>query len=261
VRARATHCLAAAALAAGFVGCFTPVGPDGLPIRDPCEGSNRPVFGFNDGLDRYVLNPLAEGWRFITFHELRVALDKLFYNLRFPARFVSSLGQGKGGAAASETGRFLVNSTVGIVGLWDPATRLGIARHDEDFGQMFGKWGIGSGPYWMVPVLGPSGPRDFVGFLFDSVFSLTILLPGAGALGALNARAIADPQIEIARESALDLYVFTRDGYLQRRDALVEDRDVPGGDGQGPPDELYELGEDEDFEDDEPLEADEETQP
>lgn len=251
MRHRNAHRLACVVLVAALAGCFTPMGPDGRPIRDPYEGSNRVAFAFNDGLDRYVLNPLAEGWRFITFHEMRVALDKLFYNLRFPVRFVSTLGQGKGIAAGSELGRFLINSTVGIAGLWDPATRIGLDQHDEDLGQMFGKWGIGSGPYWVVPLLGPSGPRDFVGSVFDmllgSLPSLLLEVPVTTfPLSMLNGRAIADPQVEIARGTALDLYVFTRDGYLQHRKAQVEDRDVPGREGQGPPDDLYEI---EDFDD------------
>jgi phospholipid-binding lipoprotein MlaA len=254
--------VAAAVLLAACAG--PPRGPEGWIAPDPCEASNRAVFDFNDGVDRWVIDPLATGWSFITPRALRVALDKAFHNLEFPVRLVSNLGQGELAQAGSETGRFLLNTTVGIAGLFDPASAVGLGRYDEDVGQMFGRWGIAAGSYWVVPFVGSSNPRDFVGLLFDSALDLAILLTGAGALDLVNGRAIADPQVELAREAALDPYVFVRDAYLQRRQAQIRDLEPiePESTGEpAPADALYEL-EDElyDLDGDEPdseLEEDE----
>jgi phospholipid-binding lipoprotein MlaA len=218
--------------------------------RDPYEGANRAVFGFNEGVDRYVMGPLATGWTWITFEAMRESVDRFFGNLRFPVRFVSSLGQGKLGGAGRELGRFATNTTIGVVGLFDPASRFGLRPSNEDFGQMFGAWGVPAGPYWVVPILGPSGPRDFAGGLCDMVFDLGIGfsvagIPGVGLLNIVNARALADDRIRETRASALDLYVSVRDAYTRNREDLVEDR-TPGGaiEGEAPPpdDSLYELG-------------------
>ena len=119
--------------------------------------------------------------------------------------------------------RFVINSTVGIAGFFDPATKWGLPRRDEDVGQMFGHWGIPPGPYMMVPFLGPSDPRDFVGYLFDTALSpLTWLVPGSSVPNIVNARARADEKIEAARNSSLDYYVFVRDAYVQYREAAVD---------------------------------------
>lgn len=233
-------------------GCLSPPpGPDGRVDPDPLQGSNRAVFGFNEGVDRWVLNPLAEGWEFVTPKQLRVALDKAFFNLGFLDRFFSNLGQGKPKYAGTETLRFLVNTTLGLAGLFDPASRFGIPRTDEDFGQMFAVWGLGSGPYWVLPLFGPSNPRDAWGLLFDSALNPVsnpatgLVVPGLGLLATVNRRAILDPQIESLRESSVDLYVAVRDGYRQRREAQIADRDFEEERAlDGPSDDLYEVPED-----------------
>ncbi len=223
-------------LATLLVGCATTRYPDGSINHDPVEGSNRGVFSFNRGLDEYVLEPVADGWAFITPNGLVVAFDRFFTNLKFPVRFLTNLGQGEIVQSGAEVGRFIVNTTIGILGFFDLATPMGIGFYEEDFGQMFGRWGIPSGAYWMVPIVGPSSPRDLVGFFFDSVFNL---LPWFGTPVALvNSRAIAAPQIDLAEETALDYYVFVRDAYIQRRNAQVLNT---LGDAAGSSDELYEI--------------------
>jgi phospholipid-binding lipoprotein MlaA len=208
--------LAAAALfAAACAG--TPPNP-----ADPWQGSNRNVFEFNDGVDRYVLRPVSRGWTFITWDGLRDSVAKFYYNVGFPSRFVANVGQAAGQQAIIEVARFVINSTVGIAGFFDPATKWGLPRRDEDIGQMFGHWGIPPGPYMVVPFLGPSDPRDFAGYLFDTALSpLTWLVPGSSVPGLVNARARADEKIEAARNSSLDYYVFVRDAYVQYREAAV----------------------------------------
>ena len=189
---------------------------------DPWQGMNRPVFQFNDGVDRYVLRPVSRGWTFITFEGLRDSVAKFFYNTAFPSRFVSNVGQGEGQQAITEVARFLVNTTVGVAGFFDPATRWGLPRRDEDIGQMFGRWGIPTGPFWVVPLMGPSDPRDFAGSVSDTALSpLTWFVPGSGVVSVVNSRARADKRIEAARRSALDYYVFVRDAFLQYRSSAV----------------------------------------
>jgi phospholipid-binding lipoprotein MlaA len=190
---------------------------------DPWQGSNRNVFEFNDGVDRYVLRPVSRGWTFITWDGLRDSVAKFYYNVAFPSRFVSNVGQAAGQQAIIEVARFVINSTVGLAGFFDPATKWGLPRREEDVGQMFGHWGIPPGPYMMVPFLGPSDPRDFVGYLFDTALSpLTWLVPGSSVPNLVNARARADEKIEAARNSSLDYYVFVRDAYVQYRAAAVD---------------------------------------
>jgi phospholipid-binding lipoprotein MlaA len=212
------------ALSGGLAGCLSSQpDADGWIDPDPLERSNRAVFAFNEGLDKILLQPIGRVWRFITPQFLRQGLDNAFTNLKFPVRAVSVLGQGRARNAGTETLRFLTNSTIGLVGIWDPASRLfGMPYYDEDFGQMFAVWGIGSGPYWMLPFFGPSSPRGTTGRVFDSVFNL---LPSYGVpLEIVNSRAIAVPTVDTARATSLDYYIFLREAYLGQRAQLIEDR-------------------------------------
>src|SRR5262249_48858706 len=143
---------------------------DGQPLResDPIEGINRALFSFNDLLDRGFLEPIATGYSYVTPRVLRTSLDKAFTNLRFPVRFAGNLFQAEFKHTGEETLRFAVNSTVGIAGLFDPATRFGIGFYDEDFGQALGSYGIGPGPYLMLPIMGPSDTRDTLAMVVDA---------------------------------------------------------------------------------------------
>jgi phospholipid-binding lipoprotein MlaA len=226
---------------------------------DPWAPFNRPVFQFNDSLDRHVLRPVAVGWTHITFEAMRDSIAKFFYNAAFPSRLVSNLGQGDLLQAANEVGRFAINTTVGLAGFFDPATRIGLSRRDEDAGQMFAIWGIPSGPYWVIPFLGPSTPRDAAGMAVDALldpiawieFAFSIpTFGGPTVLNVVNARARADKRIEQAREAALDFYVFVRDAYEQRRAAEIANHaslsDYGSGaiyENTGPSDQLYEVPE------------------
>ena len=235
-------------------GCLTPPpGPDGVVDRDPYETQNRLFFAFNDGLDRIALEPLGKLWRFLTPRFVRTAFDNAFTNMRYPIRAVSCMGQGRATHAGLETIRFLVNSTLGVVGLWDASTQLfAIPYYDEDSGQMLAVWGIPSGPYWMIPLLGPSTPRDTVGYILDGLMNLT---PSYVAPVAwLNGRAIAVPTIDRAREASLDYYTFVREAYLQRRDAQIEEKgalrrtepEAPAAaepEPEAPADDFYEIEE------------------
>ncbi len=217
---------------------------------DPYESVNRGIFEFNDQLDAYALEPAAKGWSFITPEALRIALGKFFQNLKFPVRFLTNLGQGQVKRSGSELARFITNTTVGLLGFFDPATRFGLGKYPGDFGLMFGRWGIPSGPYWVIPLVGPSNPRDGVGYVFDSVLNpLSLAGPvvaGAGAVtSTVNGRALAEAQVDLAREAALDLYVFVRDAFIQRRLAQIRNQDLFETDtSESDEDDLYDIPDD-----------------
>lgn len=200
----------------------TPDGPEEAHgIQDPLESVNRPVFTVNRAFDDYALRPVARGWKFITPARMRRSITNVYRNYTFPQRFVSAMGQAEFREAHVELARFLVNSTVGIGGLFDPATRLGLEKFEDDLGMMFARWGIPSGPFIMVPIMGPSTPRDTAGDVLSIALNplmwLGVSIPPVGLLFAINGRAEADDAIEASKHAALDYYVFVRDAFIQRR--------------------------------------------
>ena len=228
-------------LVVGLAGCART--PESQEIHDSWEPVNRPVFGFNRGVDDHALGPVARGWRKITPGVMRDGISNAYRNLTFPQRFLSTLGQAEGEKAGTELARFLVNSTVGLGGIFDPASKLGLGRYDETLGRMFARWGIPPGPYMVVPLLGPSTPRDAVGGMIGVALNplmwVGVSIPGLGVLFAVNGRAQADEKIETAKRAALDYYVFARDAYVQSDGEGNWWDDSPIG--AGPSDELYEV--------------------
>jgi phospholipid-binding lipoprotein MlaA len=210
---------------------------------DPVEPVNRGFFAFNDGLDRVVVEPLARGWAFVLRPAGTRAVDRLFTNLEFPIRFVGNVLQARPLAAGEEVGRFLVNTTAGIVGLFDPASSLGLGLYDEDIGQAVAVWGVAEGPYLMAPLLGPATTRDFVTGFADSA----LLGPASIArstVGMLNTRALLLDDVRQARAAALDYYALVRNGYLSIRRAQVEDRS-PTDSQTEIPDDFYDIDDEE----------------
>jgi phospholipid-binding lipoprotein MlaA len=205
-------------------------------VRDPWEGMNRGIFAFNERLDWYFLEPLATGWDAVVPDPVESALARFFTNLRFPIVFGNDVLQAKPLEAATDVARFLVNSTVGVAGLFDPATRLGLEENDEDLGQTLGVLGVPEGPYFVIPFLGPSTVRDAFGLAGDS-FSTVYPWFGPFWVGfavtgtdILNDRSIALEAIAEERAQAFDFYAFVRSAYLQNRRARVSDEiadDVP----------------------------------
>jgi phospholipid-binding lipoprotein MlaA len=231
----------AALLLATAIGCATAQNPD------PLEPVNRPTFRLNDGLDWWVLRPVGDGWAFVTPEAGRRSVAKVFANLGFPRRFLANLLEAEGRAAGTELIRFVVNTTVGLAGFFDPAGHWGIEPRDEDFGLAFGRWGVGSGAYLQLPVLGPSSYRDGVGWIFDTALDGTtwigiFVVPGLGVLRAVNQRALAADEIAEFREASLELYVSLRNAYLQNREARVRGEDSPSPEVE---DDLYEFDDDE----------------
>ncbi len=218
-------------LAALSLGCASHTGP----TSDPLEPLNRGLFWFNEQVDGYVLEPVARGWDWITPDPVQRSISRFFTNLRFPVVFVNDLLQGKPGAAGTDVVRFVMNSLWGIGGLFDPATEIGLAQSDEDFGQTLGVWGVGPGPYLVLPILGPSNARDLVAGAADSAASVVPffldrwILAGARALQGVNQRAMLLDEIEQARRDSFDFYLFVRDAYLARRRAAIRDGALPTG--------------------------------
>lgn len=196
---------------------------------DPWEGFNRKVFAFNDVVDRYALKPVARGYRFITPDPVETGVGNFFSNLGEIRTTLNSLLQGEGGNAGVSTGRFLINTTVGIGGLFDVATRMDITGREEDFGQTLGAWGVGEGAYLVLPLLGPSTVRDTAGLPVDAyTYPLTYVEDDTVRYG-LRALQIIDARAGLLDQEALirgDRYSFIRDAYLQQRRFEVNDGEL-----------------------------------
>lgn len=209
-------------------GCATSGNP-----KDPVEGFNRAMFAFNEGLDKAVLKPVAQGYDAVLPTPAQTGVSNFFGNIRDVFIGVNNLFQGKVPEAASDLGRVVVNSTVGILGLIDWATDMGLEKHDEDFGQTFGRWGAGPGAYVVVPVFGPRNVRDTVGLVADVAVDPVANMNNVAARNTLMVtRLVSDraellPADKVIEEAALDKYSYIRDAYLQRRRSLVYDGAPP----------------------------------
>lgn len=216
--------------AVALAGCAT--GPDRDP-RDPLEDFNRAAYSFNDLLDRALLEPLAQGYNYITPAPVNKGVTNFFNNLRDIRSAVNNLLQFKIGRAFSDVGRFAVNSTVGILGLMDVASNMNLPRYDEDFGQTLGVWGFGSGPYIVFPFFGPSSGRDGVGLVVDWFTDPIYYIEDDATRLTLRGLDIVDTRADllsasrVLEQAALDPYAFVRDAYLQRREDLVYDGNPP----------------------------------
>ncbi|MCK9606244.1 MAG: VacJ family lipoprotein [Methylomonas sp.] len=190
---------------------------------DPYEGFNRSMYGFNMGLDRYLLKPVADSYKFITPDFMQTGVTNFFNNLKGINVVLNDLLQGKFEQSASDLGRFTTNSTIGLLGLFDVATPLGLSQNVEDFGQTLAVWGVDQGPYLVLPVLGPTTARDGGGIIFDKAANPGTYVPGTGIVEGINERANAEGALNFINEAALDPYVFTRESFLQYRNNLIND--------------------------------------
>jgi phospholipid-binding lipoprotein MlaA len=224
-----------------LAGCAT-VPPGERDPRDRFERMNRSVYRFNDALDRGVARPVAKAYTKVIPQPLRTGVSNFFENLSYPTTIVNDLLQAKPKPFLRDTARFVVNTTFGLGGLFDPATQMGLPTGDEDLGQTMGRWGIPSGPYLVLPLLGPSTTRDAFGRAGDNLTSDPTLLIdddptryGLMALGLVDQRASL-LQADSVLQQSFDPYVFMRNAYLQRREYQVRD----GLPGEGEDFEIYE---------------------
>ncbi len=239
------------ALTAGLLGlgaCAAPhPGSNAPALRDPYEKFNRGVYGLNKGLDRYAAKPATKVYRFAIPVVARRGITNIFNNLEEPLSFANAILQGKPRRAWHTLKRFVINSTIGVGGLADHATGMGLPAESEDFGQTLAVWGVKSGPYLMLPFLGPSTFRDGTGFAVDSVADPVTYARNAAfhpsfgakvaifAVRTLDLRSkLIDAGADSVLESSLDEYATVRSAYLQRRQSDIYDGNPPEDDEDGP---------------------------
>ena len=210
--------------------------------KDPLQAYNRVMFAFNERADQYALKPVAKAYRFITPKPVQFVVGNFFSNLGDLWTGFNNLLQGKGKAAASDTARFFVNSTLGFLGFADVATELGLEKHNEDFGQTLGWWGVPSGPYFVIPLLGPSTIRDAASRPVDTYGQPYMWQDGHDALkwslwtvDKVHTRASLLDAENALNDAALDKYTLMRDGWLARRRNQVYDGDPPDEDDAADP--------------------------
>ncbi len=213
--------------------CATVTHPD---PADPWEGMNRNIQVFNDEVDRFILKPVAKGYQWITPEFVDIGLSNFFSNLKDIGVSVNDFLQAKPKQGGMDAARFLVNSTAGIGGFIDVATLIDLPKHEEDFGQTLAVWGVPRGPYFVMPLLGPSSVRDVGGYVGDAAlhpFTYTLffgstalstgLSVGLRSLEVIDVRADFLDAEAVASEAAVDRYIFFRSAYMQRRDYLIND--------------------------------------
>lgn len=201
--------------------------------KDPIEGFNRAMFAVNETIDSYAVRPVAKAYDDYLPVVVKAGVSNFFGNIDDVFTGVNNFLQGKPGDGASDLGRFVINSTIGILGMVDVASDIGLAKHDEDFGQTFGRWGVGNGPYVVLPVFGPKTARDTVGFMVDRYVDPVGNIEDVSVRNSLSALRIVSiraellPADKVVDEAALDKYSYVRDGYLQRRRSQIFDGDAP----------------------------------
>lgn len=216
--------------AAILAGCAS----TGSNPRDPYEGFNRAMFSVNEGFDTVVSKPLAKGYDAVAPLPVKAGVGNFFGNVGDLWTGVNNGLQGKIGDGASDIGRLLINSTVGILGLFDVASELGLEKHEEDFGQTLATWGVGDGGYLFWPVLGPRTVRDTAGFVVDAYADPVLwgiddipVRNSAYVVRFVDIRASLLPSDKVVDEAAIDKYAYIRDAYLQRRRSQIFDGRPP----------------------------------
>ncbi len=219
--------------AVGFAACLvTPAVASAQEAQsDPWEGFNREMYALHEGVDQALLEPVARGYRAITPSPVRQGVLNFLRNLRGPVIFANDVLQGEIGRAGTTAVRFGVNSTIGIAGIFDPATSMGLERHDEDFGQTLAVWGVDAGPYIFVPLLGPTTVRDGAGRIIDVVFDpltwaefdeVDEVRIGRTVLAGVAAREQVLETVDDIRRDALDPYVTIRTSYGLLRQSAIQ---------------------------------------
>jgi len=212
----------------GLSGCATTANNP----KDPYEGFNRAMFSVNEKID-LVVKPVAQGYDAAAPLPVRAGVGNFFGNISDLWTAVNDLLQGKGAQGLSDVGRVLVNTTIGIGGVFDVASEMGLEKHSEDFGQTMGKWGVGDGPYFYWPIIGPRTTRDTFGWAVDSSADPVWRLNDVGLRNSLagtrfiDLRASLLPADKVVDQAAFDKYNYIRDAYLQNRRNEIHDGNPP----------------------------------
>ena len=197
--------------------------------EDPWEGFNRAIFRFNDTVDTYALKPLAQGYQAVTPQFLEDGVHNVFGNLGDVGNLANNLLQGKFHDAGVDTSRVIFNTTLGVLGFFDVAKHMGLQKNDEDFGQTLGAWGLGSGPYVVLPLLGPSTVRDAAGKVPDSFLEPYPYIDHVPTRNVTRGVDVIDTRASLLSAEKLisgDKYIFIRNAYLQNREFKVQDGQV-----------------------------------
>ena len=200
---------------------------------DPIEPINRGIYSFNSTFDHYLLKPIAKGYDAVVPGLVKTGVTNVFQNVSDAQSLVSDALQLKGAKFGNDLGRVVLNTTFGIGGIFDLATPLGIERGNEDIGQTLGYWGIGAGPYLVIPFLGPSSLRDAVGRYGDSQINPLSRVSSVPVRNSLTGLSVVDARVgvfpaeDLLNQASLDKYTFLRSAYLQRRQSLVLDGKRP----------------------------------
>ncbi|CAM3976500.1 MULTISPECIES: VacJ family lipoprotein [Pseudomonadaceae] len=197
--------------------------------EDPWESFNRPIFRFNDTVDTYALKPIAQGYRAVTPQFLEDGVHNVFGNIGDVGNLANNLLQGKLHNAGVDTGRLIFNTTFGLLGFFDVAKHMGLRKNDEDFGQTLGVWGLDSGPYLVIPLLGPSTVRDATGRVPDSFLTPYPYMDHVPTRNVTRGVQVVDTRANLLQAERLvsgDKYIFIRNAYLQSREFKVKDGQV-----------------------------------
>ena len=200
---------------------------------DPIEPINRGIYSFNSTFDHYLLKPIAKGYDAVVPGLVKTGVSNVFQNMSDAQSLVSDALQLKGAKFGDDLGRVMLNTTFGIGGIFDLATQLGVERGNEDIGQTLGYWGIGAGPYLVIPFLGPSSLRDAVGRFGDSKLNPLSYVSSVPVRNSLTGLSVVDARVglfpaeDLLNQASLDKYTFLRSAYLQRRQSLVLDGKRP----------------------------------
>ncbi|WP_260407215.1 VacJ family lipoprotein [Pseudomonas fluvialis] len=196
---------------------------------DPWEGVNRSIFTFNDTLDTYALKPAAQGYQYVTPQFLEDGIHNVFNNIGDVSNLTNNLLQAKFEDAGVDTSRLIFNTSFGLLGFFDVATRMGLQRNDEDFGQTLGAWGVNSGPYVVLPLLGPSTVRDTAAILPQSYLQPYGYMDHVPTRNVTRGVDVIDTRASLLSAEKLisgDKYSFIRNAYLQNREFKVKDGEV-----------------------------------
>ena len=232
---RLCFCMVAILLVVFLTGCATGNGAEKDESNDPIEPVNRVMYKINDIGDKFILRPVAKGYEWLFPAFVRTGINNFYDNLGYPMDIVNALLQGKFTQAASDTGRLALNSTLGFAGFLDPASAIGLARHEEDFGQTMGVWGIPQGPYLVVPLFGPRTVRSGVGNLVDAQYHPQVQMRNSSLRTKINIMYFINLRstllgVDKELRRAFDPYAFVRDAYLQNRRYLLYDGNLPDDD-------------------------------
>ncbi len=229
-----TFCFAAF-LSVSVTGCATNSQTGTGEIYDPYENMNRAVFSFNDAVDQAVAEPVARGYRAVTPKLVRDGVRNFLRNLRSPVNVANQILQGDIEGAAGDISRFAMNTTIGVGGLFDVAAETGLEYEHEDFGQTLGVWGVGNGPYLVLPLMGPSTLRDATGLLVDGYADpVRLYLDNTGqeewiyaraGVSLLEKREALLDVLDDLRANSFDYYAAMRSAYMQKREAMLRDDD------------------------------------